>query len=86
MEALSCGTITIVTDLPVFTKHEQKDILFNIIEKGNANAISNTVIKLLYNKESLNKNKLVLREYFVNFLDLKVIANEYKLLFESLRD
>lgn len=81
LSALSCGAITVVTNLNVFLelKNENPNLL-HIVEKQNANAISDKVIYILNNFESFKKFSLENRRFVVENFDIKVIANKYKKL------
>ena len=78
MEALSSGTPTIVTNIPVFEKHEQKKRLFTIVPVGNSEFIAKEIIKMLTKKKILLSPQNDLRTYAKENLDWVIISNKYK--------
>lgn len=78
MEALSCGAAAVVSDIPVFSNHKDKEQLFTIIKKGDPDSVATNVIALLSNREMLNKKKVNVRQYAIDNLDLKVISDNYR--------
>ena len=84
MEALSSGTSTIVTNIPVFEKHEHKDQLFTIVPVGNFELIAKEINRLLLNKETLLSSQNILENYAKSNFDWGKIAEKYKNLINSL--
>ncbi len=83
MEALSSETQSVVTNIPVFTEHPEKEKLFNIVEAGNAESIANSIAMLISDKDRNQHKKKYLREFAINNLDWAVAAKNYaELLFE----
>ena len=76
MEALSSGTKTIVTNLPVFYEHDKKEKLFSIVPIKNSNAIATKIIELLRENEFSEKNNY-LRLYAKQEFDWTVVSNRY---------
>lgn len=84
MEALSSGTTTIVTNIPVFEKHEHKEQLFTIVPAGNSELMAKEINKLLSNNEVLLSSQNELRNYTKSYLEWGSIAEKYKNLLNSL--
>lgn len=84
MEALSSGTKTIVTNISVFDKHEEKGKLFSIVPIKNSEAIADEIIKILNHGISSDIED-DLRVYAQKELDWEVISGKYKnLIFNTL--
>ncbi|HRU01785.1 MAG TPA: glycosyltransferase [Victivallales bacterium] len=79
MEALSCGTRTIVTDLPVFEKHKQEERLFWIVPKGNFELLAKEIKKALF-EPITQQEKDYLRSYAIENFDWRNISIKYKKL------
>ncbi len=84
MEALSSGTITIVTDIPVFEKHEQKDQLFRIVPKANSDLISAEVIDAISDKSTLDLKGNIIRAYAQGNLDWGILSDKYTSLIKNI--
>ncbi len=84
MEALSSGTIPVVTDLPVFTEHADKEKLFKIVKKGSSESISKILIEILSEEEKLKISTGELRNYALNNLDWKIVGSNYTSLIHQL--
>lgn len=78
MEALSSGATTVVSDLPVFTQLKGKDDFMFITEKKNTQQISDTIIRLLKNKEKLAEAKSKARAFAVARFDWEHVISEHK--------
>jgi glycosyltransferase involved in cell wall biosynthesis len=86
MAALSSGTLPVVSDLSVFTAHENRDELFTIVKAGNAESIAEVVADLLANPNRMIEKKQQLRNFAVNNLEISIIAKQYGRLFDELLD
>ncbi len=84
MEALSSGTATIVTNLPVFEKHEHKEQLFTLVPVGNSELLAKAINKLFSDHEILLSTQDDLINYAKSYLDWGIISENYKNLFNSL--
>ena len=62
MEALSSETIAVVSDIPVFSDHKDKDKLFNIVATGSSESIANCIIKILNNKNTMSSKKVFFKK------------------------
>jgi glycosyltransferase involved in cell wall biosynthesis len=83
-EAMSCGTLSIVTDLPVFSSHPLlNEVLFKV-RIANTEDISVRVTDILKNQESLFASKLKSREFILKTADWEIIRNNYRQTIESL--
>jgi len=82
-EAMSSGTIVIATNLKAVQDIVNKDTGF-IVEQKNPTAISDSVIKLLKNKNKLDKMKLNARNHIVKNYDSKIVKNNYEKVIKRL--
>ena len=84
MEAMSSGTAVIVTNIPVFEKHELKNQLFTIVPVGDSQLIANAINDFLSNNSIRNSRKKIIISYAQDNLDWNVIAINYKTLLNKL--
>jgi glycosyltransferase involved in cell wall biosynthesis len=84
MEALSSGTISIVSDLPVFKNLEINSEFLVTVEKRDSIKIANAIIKVLSQKDALNEAKKEARNYALENFDNKKSAINYSSAYELL--
>jgi glycosyltransferase involved in cell wall biosynthesis len=84
MEALSSGTVPVVSDLSVFTEHTHRDELFSIAKADNVESLVDVLNNLLSNIGELNSKKQKLREFAVENMDNKRIAERYSQIYGTL--
>jgi glycosyltransferase involved in cell wall biosynthesis len=83
MEALSCGTITVVSDLPVYRSMKTEENFLTLVEKNNPVSLANAILGLLKDKELLQKKRMIARNFAVRNFDNHKIALEYWNLFQK---
>ena len=76
-EALSSGTICVVSDIPVFKDFNQTSDLLVLIEKMNSKDIAQKVLDIIHNKNKYEGLRQKGRDYAVNNLDWNIIALKY---------
>jgi glycosyltransferase involved in cell wall biosynthesis len=84
IEAMSCGTIPIATDLAVIHDIIQNNITGIFIDIKNPIDISQKIINYLSNKEKLVPMKVKAREFVVNNFDWEIVKKNYSKLLSSL--
>lgn len=84
MEALSCGTLTMVSDLPVFRNIKSDEEFIIMFEKNNHLSLANSVIKLLEEMDKLENRKINGRKFVVTNFDKYKITKDYCILFQEL--
>ena len=84
MEAISSGTVPVVSDLSVFADNENRDVLFNLVKAGNAENIAEVLFKLMDNPEQVKKRKDSLRKFAVENYEITIIAERYAIVYEDL--
>jgi glycosyltransferase involved in cell wall biosynthesis len=77
MEALSSGTIPIVSKLPVFTEDPYKEKLYKFVECGDIKSIENTLIEVIKNLKNNIYSKRLPRDFAQQNLNLEIISNKY---------
>ena len=83
VEAMSSGTIPVVSDLPVF-----KDIIEDgktgfMVEQKNSKALSDIVIKILENPKEYSNIGIEARSFVQKHFDWKSVINKFKNIIES---
>jgi glycosyltransferase involved in cell wall biosynthesis len=84
MEALSSGTMPLVTDLPVFVENEDRDRIFKIVKKGSPIELSDKIIEFLTNREDNSLISMELRNYAIRNFDWKIVGQNYSSLIQYL--
>jgi glycosyltransferase involved in cell wall biosynthesis len=84
MEALSSGTITVVSDLPVFRTMKSEGNFLTLVEKNNPVPLSDSLIELLKDKDSMKNTRTNARNYAVANFDNTKIAMDYWQLYQSI--
>lgn len=84
MEALSSGTLPVVSDISVFTAHEHREQLFTIVKAGDAMSVANALARILDDRERLDEQKIHLRNYAKEHMDISIIAKRYKIIIQNL--
>lgn len=84
MEALSSSTPVVVTDIPVFKRHEQKDNLFSIVPVGNHNCLSVEVVKAILKGKTQIESNDRLRNYALNNFDWIIVSDKFKTLIKNI--
>jgi glycosyltransferase involved in cell wall biosynthesis len=77
MEAMSSGTIPIVSDLPIFTDIQKQCPFLYIVKKKNPQDIADTVISLITNKKNVPRLKEKARAYAVENFNLDLQGKNY---------
>jgi glycosyltransferase involved in cell wall biosynthesis len=85
MEALSSGTLPVVSDLSVFLEHPERDELFCMARVGDALHLAGKLEEVLSDPQALDEKKTELREYATANMDIKRIAEQYYGLIDELR-
>lgn len=83
MEALSCGCICIVTDIPVFEEYKDKYEFLHVVEKSDPQALADKILQIFNNYDYYKKFKAAAREFAVNNFDWNIIAKKYLNVFEE---
>lgn len=78
VEALSSGTIPIVSPLPVFHEIQAEVSCLVLMRDWSAEAVAEAVTGVLKDKEQSQKQRRRAREYAVRRLDWKVISDHYR--------
>lgn len=84
MEAISSGTVPVVSDLSVFADNENRDILFNLVKAGNAENIAQVLVKLMDNPDEIKKRKDSLRKFAIENYEVTIIAERYARVYDDL--
>jgi len=84
MEALSSGTISIVSDLPVFKSLDNDKQFLITIEKRNITKLAKAIVQVLSQKEVFIKSKIEARNYALENFNIKKSAVSYSSVYQSL--
>ncbi len=83
MEALSCGCICIVTDIPAFEEYKDQYEFLHVVEKANPKALADKIMQIYNNYDYYKQFKIEAREFAVNNFDWKIIATKYLDVFDE---
>lgn len=83
-EAMSCGSIVLTSDLPIFKQHINDKINGFIVKQKNSKDISEKVNYFLSNKAKYDRVKEFNRNYIISNFEWKQISQEYKSIFDNI--
>lgn len=84
MEAISSGTVPVVSDLSVFADNENREDLFYLVKAGNAENIAQVLANLMDNPDEIKKRKDSLRKFAIENYEVTIIAERYARVYEDL--
>ncbi len=84
IEAMSCGTIPIATDLPAFADTIKHGVTGFLVKQANAGEISDRVVHILRARDKLSDMKARVRDYVVRNYDWNIVSKNYQELINRL--
>jgi glycosyltransferase involved in cell wall biosynthesis len=84
VEAMSCGVVPIVTDIPSFRMITNKGQIGGLWKSGTTDSFYNKAKEIIHKQLEIESKKTV--DYFSNNLSFSAIAKKAKLFYESLID
>lgn len=83
-EALSCGKVTLVSNLPVFTGLIKKHPILLTFSRGNVSSLSRTILKIIKHYSTYQSLGSQARQYAITNLDWSKVKDNYCRLILSL--